>query len=370
MYPMPSDTPEWNRFRVAFPFPTRLEARWFKDEGGVPGHKRFELFFDEIARLLIWKYHSDDACKDVSRFFYGTNQPDRIVILGGYLTPDAVNQLRKEYKDAHPKPQAQEFKAALNIDVNSADAQERRKQYGERALMVAKQQIEQATMGHKNKTRARMAYLIGGYVAGDLLDEDRALAELETSVRANTDNFSKSWKTVDDCFAEVMRHPIRFEDCERWRLQFAKPNEDEEEETVIAADGEIIDLNDDPPISDDPNLEAYLRRLQAHASKLTRARMMTAVALGFTKLPWRLLNAILAYERNKLSVKTITDEMMLDLYAENGERAASARTLRRDKRKLWDKQDARGIELVWYMQGYELLEEGQKPGEGKRFGSR
>jgi hypothetical protein len=360
MYPTPSDTPEWNRFRVLFPFPRRLEASWFKDEGGESDHKRFELFFDEIARLLIWKYGSDEACKDCSRFFYGTNQPDRVVVLNGYLTPDAINQLRIAYKDAHPKPEEHEFKAAINIAVDSADAQERAKLYGERALLVAKQQIEQAAMGHKNKTRARMAYLIGGYVAGGLLNEERAFAELENSVRANTDNYSKSWKTIDSCFAEGMRHPIKFEDCERWRLKFA-PKDDKDEE-IIAPDGEIIDPKEDPPISDDPALETYLRKLQAHASRFLRARMMMAVALGFTKLPWRLLNGILAYERNKLCVKVITNEMMLNLYAKSGERASNERTLRRDKKKLWKVQRERGIELVWYMPGFENPETGQRVG--------
>jgi hypothetical protein len=371
IYPTPSDTPEWNRFRILFPTPHRMLVSWFKDKDRLSAQTQFERFFDETARLLIFKYGSDESCKDCSRFFYGTNQPDKVVILGGYLTPDTINRLREEYKAAHPKPEAQEFKAALNIDINSANAQERKEKYGERALMVAKQQIEQATMGHKNKTRARMAYLIGGYVAGGLLDEDTALAELESSVRANTDNFNKSWKTVDKCFAEGMSDPITFEDCERWRAQYTSSDTvDEEEETIVAPDGEIIDLNDDQVITNNATLEGHLRKILAHASSFTRARMMMAATLGFKKLPWRLLNAILAYERNKLSVKTITNDMMLALYAKNGDRAASESTLFRDKKKLWKEQGRIGVEIVWYMQGYERLEVGQKFGEGERVGSR
>jgi hypothetical protein len=368
IYLTPSSTPEWNRFRVIFVLPRRLHVGMFKDEGKLTAQKQFEQAFDRIARYLIFKYRSDEACKDCSRFYYGTNQPDSVVIFGGYLPSDVMLQLRKEYEDAHPKVKPQEFKAALDIDVTSADAQGRAGLFGERALHQAKQHIEQAPMGHKNKTRARWAYLIGGYVAGGLLDEDYAFTELENSVRANTDNYNKSWKTLDECFAEGKNHPITLETCEQWRLKFA-PADDRDEE-IIMPDGEIIDPNDDPPISDDPALEKYLRKLLAHASRFTRARMMMAVALGFTKLPWRLLDAILAYEYGSLNVRSIANEKMLNLYAKNGERAASESTLTRDKRKLWKQQDEKGIELVWYKAGFEALAPGQKPGEGKRIASR
>lgn len=368
IYLTPSSTPEWNRFRVIFVLPRRLHVGMFKDDGKLTAQKQFEQAFDRIARYFIFKYGSDEACKDCSRFYYGTHQKDRVVIFGGYVPTDVMLQLRKEYEDAHPKVKPQEFKAALDIDVNSADVQERAKLYGERALQQAKQHIEQAQMGTKNPTRARWAYLIGGYVRGNLIEEDRALAELEIAVRNNTDNFSKAWKTIDYCFAEGMNHPIRLEDCEKWRLKFAPV--DNRDEEIITPDGEIIDPNDDPPISDDPKLEDYLRKLMAHASRFTRARMMMAVALGFTKLPWRLLNAILAKEYGSLNVRVITNEKMLVLYASNGDRVKSESTLTRDKKKLWKAQAEKGIELVWYMQGFENLEPGQKFGEGQKVGSR
>ena len=92
---------------------------------------------------------------------------------------------------------------------------------------------------------------------------------------------------------------------------------------------------DDPPISEDPNREGYLRRLLANSSRMTRARMMMVSALGFEKVPWRLLNAIHTHQRNRLGVKIIGDRMLEKLYVSSGERSASERTIRRDKERLW-----------------------------------
>jgi signal transduction histidine kinase len=95
--------------------------------------KKFEKAFEELARLLIWKFRTDDACKDCSRFFYGTHQKDRVIVLGGSLTPEAIKALRAEYEAAHPKPQAPEIDASIRFDCNSEDAKERQRLYGERA---------------------------------------------------------------------------------------------------------------------------------------------------------------------------------------------------------------------------------------------
>ena len=365
MYPSPSDTPEWNRFRVVFPLPRRLMVRAWSDEADrVKAQAAFARAFEKIARLLIFKFKSDGACKDCSRFFYGTNQEDRVVILGGSLTDDALDRLKVEYEKANPMPKMAEFADALKVEINSDDEAERRKQYGERALRTAKRAIETAPMGERHKTRARLAYLIGGYVAGGMLDEAYALAELEASVRANTEHFNKSWKTVQAQFDAGHADPITFATCERYRLQFsAREEQKEADRTIVLTDGEIIDLSDDPPISSDPKLEEYLRSTLARASLMTKVRMMLAAELGFTKPPWRLLNAILSYERNRLSVKVITNEMMLGLYGKNGAGVACERTLRRDKKKLWEAQNKLGIELVWYLKGYETE-------DGRRVGSR
>ena len=120
----------------------------------------------------------------------------------------------------------------------------------------------------------------------------------------------------------------------------------------------------DPPVSADPEREKYLRRLYANSSKFTRGRMLMVAALGFEKVPWRLLNAIHAYMRNSLGAKIITDEMLHKLYRQAGESATSTETVRRDKKKLWKAQQRAGIELVWYWAGR------KNPATGECFGSR
>lgn len=120
-------------------------------------------------------------------------------------------------------------------------------------------------------------------------------------------------------------------------------------------DSEIEDEGADPPISKDYKREDHLRRVLAYSSKMTRARMMMVSALGFKKVSWRLLNAIHAYQRNRLGVKVITDKMLKKLYQTGGEPSASERTIRRDKEKLWNAQKEVGVELVWYWHGRQNL---------------
>jgi putative DNA primase/helicase len=119
----------------------------------------------------------------------------------------------------------------------------------------------------------------------------------------------------------------------------------------------------DPPISEDPEREAYLRRMLANSSKMTRARMMIVAALGFEKLPWRLLNAIHAHQRNKLGVRIITDEKLQEVYRKSGDSKAE-RTIRRDKKRLWEAQENLGVELVGYWHGR------QNKQTGKNYGSK
>ena len=118
-----------------------------------------------------------------------------------------------------------------------------------------------------------------------------------------------------------------------------------------------------PPISKDRKREDYLRTLLANSSRMTRARMMMVAVLGFEKVTWRLLNAIHAFQRNKLGVRIITDKDLQKVYRGTGERG-SERTIRRDKKKLWEEQERIGIELVGYWHGR------QNAKTGKNYGSR
>jgi hypothetical protein len=108
---------------------------------------------------------------------------------------------------------------------------------------------------------------------------------------------------------------------------------------------------DDPPISSDTRREEYLRRLWANHNRVNRAVMMMAAALGFQKLPWRLITAIHGLMYNRLGVVKITNEQLQAYYARSGESGSSERTIRRDKGKLWKAQKVAGIELFYYWHG-------------------
>lgn len=109
-----------------------------------------------------------------------------------------------------------------------------------------------------------------------------------------------------------MTKPITLEICEGRRTAYNTQNtQDDEDDSIVLPDGEIVDTKEDRPVvADNPSLEKYLRQVLANTSRFQRARMYMATALGYSrsKLPWRLLNAILAYERNSLGVKAISDE--------------------------------------------------------------
>jgi hypothetical protein len=124
-------------------------------------------------------------------------------------------------------------------------------------------------------------------------------------------------------------------------------------------DSEVECDADDQPISKDPKREDYLRRVLANSSRMTNARMMMVVALGFERISWRLLNALHAHQRNHLGVKIICDEKLQKLYQSRGERSASERTIRRDKEKLWEAQKNTGVEIVSYKAGTQNLATGQ-----------
>src|SRR2546423_3738738 len=109
IYPTPSDTPEWNRFRVVFAFYSRLSVSQFlnqysgiKDEAErqQKAQRAFEQLFEELVRLFIWRFNTDKSCKDCARFFYGTSQPDRVIVLGGFLDKQVIAALRADYEKA------------------------------------------------------------------------------------------------------------------------------------------------------------------------------------------------------------------------------------------------------------------------------
>jgi hypothetical protein len=98
---------------------------------------------------------------------------------------------------------------------------ERRQRYAQQALDTAVQIIDASAPGTRHHARAKASYLLGGYVAGGVLDYSAAYAALEAAVRRNTANLPASMQTIADCLHAGMDAAISLDDLEseweRWR---------------------------------------------------------------------------------------------------------------------------------------------------------
>jgi hypothetical protein len=80
-----------------------------------------------------------------------------------------------------------------------------------RAIKTAVQMIQRAVLGTRHHTRLRAARLLGGYVAGGMLDYDQAYAVLEHALSGHTDDMAAALRTVKDGLSYGQAHPITLE---------------------------------------------------------------------------------------------------------------------------------------------------------------
>lgn len=218
-YTTPSHTEHHHKLRIVFRFPQTIKDR---------------ESFERIVRAFIWHFGSDESCKDASRFFYGTGPSGQVVYLGNTLTGDAIEHELAEHDSAHPRVERSEAVrlVAHSDHVDPEKSADRRRFYAERAIATAQRLIRESVApshgsqgkvsGNRHKARCRAAYLIGGYIAGGVVEYAEGRAALEEAARANTDNFSKAMKTIDECLAAGESEPITFQELEAERLLYLK----------------------------------------------------------------------------------------------------------------------------------------------------
>ncbi len=112
---------------------------------------------------------------------------------------------------------------------------------------------------------------------------------------------------------------------------------------------EIAD--DDPPVSDDPKREAYLRQLARNAAKVMECYAILLRLLGFEKNHSRLLNALTAIGGARLNSFLASQKRIRTYYTENSE-ASSKDTVRRDIKKLLAEQNSLGVSIIRYIPGW------------------
>jgi hypothetical protein len=171
-------------------------------KGGIPitgniknddDHKR--AFF-QVEQYLNDRHgiKIDPACKDVRRLCFISHDPDL------YYNPNAKSI---QIADAPPPPPPEKKPMGRATTAHIPDRLVRRK------LEAACQRIVNAPDGEMHHTRLRIARLVGGWIAGGIIDHGTARDALEAAVTASeTKNFKASMKTIDDGLKYGAETPI------------------------------------------------------------------------------------------------------------------------------------------------------------------
>ncbi|HST20072.1 MAG TPA: hypothetical protein VLR90_03080 [Blastocatellia bacterium] len=147
---------------------------------------------------------------------------------------------------------------------------------------------------------------------------------------------------ADDEFRTLIESTIDFES------NIPTPEED------IEVEGE------DPPISDDPKRERYLRQILRNRAKVTEALTLFFKAVGFKQDHSRLDNALGTIAPDKLGTIRASHAWIASKYPGGG---MSVSTVARDIKK-WEEEEAQlGVDLLGYTQG------DMNPATGQRYPS-
>ena len=97
--------------------------------------------------------------------------------------------------------------------------------YAQWAIDTAIKMIDTSTPGNRHHARTKAAFLLGGYVAGDMLTINEARAALAAAVARNTEHFERSMRTIEDCLQAGMKAAITLEHLEQERSAWLRAYE-------------------------------------------------------------------------------------------------------------------------------------------------
>jgi predicted P-loop ATPase len=134
--------------------------------------------------------------------------------------------------------------------------------YGTQAIAIATKMIADCLDGNKHVTLRNAAYLLGGYVGGNLLSIVDATAALQDAIKkkSNVNSLEDALKTIDTCLQKGIGHPITKEqkeaERERYLQQFItyKPLTEDEGDSDIGSGHSLIKLS-------------VIERLEEHLTK-------------------------------------------------------------------------------------------------------
>jgi hypothetical protein len=157
----------------------------------------------EYERLYggVW----DPSGKDISRLCYVSYDPAL------YWNPDAA------CFDVPPPPTPAAKPITPASTWRESPTQHDPREFAERAIDTAVSMIQSAPLGTRHHTRLRAARLLGGFVAGGMLSEERAYGVLAQALVGYTEHLDRALKTVEDGLHYGMARPITPEDLEAER---------------------------------------------------------------------------------------------------------------------------------------------------------
>jgi VirE N-terminal domain len=147
----------------------------------------------------------DASGKDVQRLSYVSHDPD------AYWNPEA-----EVFKV--PPPPILESRQPTSLQPSATThISERSDDHAVRAIKTAVQMIQTAVLGTRHHTRLRAARLLGGYIAGGMLNYDQAYTVLEHALNGHTDDMAAALRTVKDGLLYGQAHSITIEALEAER---------------------------------------------------------------------------------------------------------------------------------------------------------
>jgi hypothetical protein len=151
----------------------------------------------------------DPSGKDVSRLCYVSYDP------GLHWNPGA--QIFDVPLLPDPQP-TQAVSSQPSLGKSSHDDHD----YGERAVKTAVEMIRSAALGTRHHSRLRASRLLGGYVAGRLLNEEEAYGALAQALVGHTEGLARALKTLEDGLKYGQAHPITLDALEAEREEWSR----------------------------------------------------------------------------------------------------------------------------------------------------
>ncbi len=218
----------------------------------VPDDTQYKHAWQAVADYHQRQYGItwDASGKDVCRLCYVSWDPDL------YNNPDAQLFGVPPYHPPAPKPKPPPAPASDSLSTD------RRQQDADRAMQTAVEMIDASvpptptSAGTRHEARRKAAYLLGGYIAGSILDYGEARAALAAAVERNTTDFTSAMHTIDDCLTAGQEAAISLEDLEAQRHQWLEEHRAMPQHRQLTHQDATQRQNGQQPATSDPGAPA------------------------------------------------------------------------------------------------------------------